>query len=88
MIYIFRIEANLLDSTVFVTNNKKNAEKIIKQDYIKEIDLIETKKNYIKKMNCATYEELTGNERNFPAPYEIVEYGVVKRYKIKHSGLP
>jgi len=80
MIYIFRITANLMDSTVMITKSKELAEKVLTQDTLRKNEIKD-----VRKMDCATYEELTGNIKGFPAPYEIVEYGIVKRYKIKRG---
>jgi len=77
MWYLFRIESNLLDATVCITKSKKRAIEMIKRDCILKKD-----RGIVDKVSCSLYEELTGLKKKFPAPYEIVEFGILRRYRI------
>lgn len=83
MLYAFRIEANLLDATVCVAKSKALASKVIGQNYFKPCDIDTTRKAHVSVMSCYDYEDMTGIKNNFPAPKEIIEIGIVKRYKVK-----
>jgi hypothetical protein len=75
-VYCFRVTADLLNSTVSVTKNKKEAIKRIKAD--------DTCSNNRYWYSTDEYSEIVG-EKKFPVPNEIVEITMiteVKRYKI------
>lgn len=78
MLYLFRISVNLMDATIMVAKEKKIAEKMLREDCVKDEDVTK-----VEKLNCKAYEETLGMAKQFPAPYEIVEFGFIQRYKIK-----
>lgn len=77
MMYLFRIENNLLDASVSYTFSKKDAIKIIKRNYFTGKD-----GKSIGRLDAKTYAQIVGSRKAYPVPSEIVELGVVRRYKV------
>lgn len=75
--YFFRIEDNLIDATVCHTFSEKKAIEVIKRNCFKKQDA-----KLVSKISAEEYCQLVGLKKAYPVPGEIVELGIVKRYKI------
>lgn len=80
MLYMFRVEENFMDASVMSAEKKAIAVKVLKRGYSRKTD-----RKTVFKVECFDYATIVGSKKEYPAPNEIVEIGVVKRYKIKEK---
>lgn len=81
MMYLFRIENNLFDSSVSYTLSKKKAIQVMKRNRFVKGDFKGSAP--VHKMDTDIYSKIIGSKMKFPTPREIIEFGLVRRFKIK-----